>query len=186
MTRAIDFIRRLARDRRGVAAVEFALVAPVMIVMYFGLAEFTQAMMAERRTIRAASAIGDMIAQNSEVSATGTGGISDVFAISTTLMRPFPTGTALKLCVASIVADANNKKTVEWSRNQNDTTCPAQGSTVTGVSADLITANQSLILSRVAYSYTGVINQALQTSPTFTKSLYLRPRRSAKVVCSDC
>lgn len=179
-------LRSFLADRRGVAAVEFAIIAPVMLVMYFGLAEFTQAMMAERRTIRAASAIGDMVAQNSEISASGTGGVSDVLAISSTLMRPFPTGTALKLCVASLVADAAGKIKVEWTQNQNDSNCPARDSSPTGLSADLISANQSLIMSRVTYSYTGIINQALKTNPTFTKTLYLRPRRSNKVICEDC
>lgn len=182
----LDFIRRLGRDRRGAAAVEFAIVAPVMLVMYLGLAEFTQAMMAERRSIRIASAIGDMIAQNSEISATGTGGVSDVLDIAQTLMRPYPTGTALKLCVASIVSDANGKETVEWTQNENDSTCPAEGSTVTTISGDLITANQSLIMSRVTYNYAGTLSQTLKTNPTFTKTLYLRPRRSNKVICDDC
>jgi Flp pilus assembly protein TadG len=182
----MDFIRRLGSDRRGVAAVEFAIIAPVMLVMYLGLAEFTQAMMAERRTIRIASAIGDMIAQNSEISPTGTGGISDVLDIANTLMRPYPTGTALKLCVASIVSDANGKEKVEWSRNENDSTCPAKGSTVSTLSGDLISANQSLIMSRVTYDYSGTLTETLKTNPTFTKTLYLRPRRSSKVVCEDC
>lgn len=179
----LRFVRRLGRDRRGVAAVEFAIIAPLMIMMYLGLAEFTQVMMAERRTIRTASAIGDMVAQNSEISATGTGGVSDVLAIATTLMRPFPTAS-LKLCVASIVADANGAKKIEWSKNQNDTSCAS--TSVSGLSSDLIAANQSVIMSRVTYAYAGTINQALKVNPTFTKTLYLRPRRSTKVICDDC
>jgi Flp pilus assembly protein TadG len=38
------------RDRRGVSAVEFALIAPVLVIFYCGLAELTQAMMAQRRS----------------------------------------------------------------------------------------------------------------------------------------
>ena len=43
------FARRFLGDRRGVSAIEFAFIAPVMILMYFGVAELTQGMMAERR-----------------------------------------------------------------------------------------------------------------------------------------
>ena len=39
------------RDRRGAAAVEFAFIAPVLIIMYCGLAELSQAMMAQHRVI---------------------------------------------------------------------------------------------------------------------------------------
>lgn len=178
--------RAFLRDRRGVAAVEFAMIAPIMLLFYFGLAEFTQAMMAERKAIRTASAIGDLIAQNAEMTPTGTGGITDVFSIAETLMKPFPTGTKLKLCVASISADANGTKTVDWSRNQGDGTCPAAQSKVTNISDDLLAANQSIVMSRVIYSYTSAVNQAMKTNPTFTKTYYLRPRRSAKVVCEAC
>jgi Flp pilus assembly protein TadG len=174
------------KDRRGVAAVEFAMIAPIMLLFYFGLAEFTQAMIAERRAIRTASAIGDLVAQNSEITPTGAGGISDVFAIAETLMKPFPTGTKLKLCVASISADQNGTKTVDWSQNKNDGGCPAEKTKVTDISSDLLAANQSVIMSRVIYSYTSPVNQALKTNPTFTKTYYLRPRRSTKVECDAC
>lgn len=174
------------RDRRGVAAVEFALIAPIMLLFYFGLAEFTQAMIAERKAIRTASAIGDLIAQNDEISPSGAGGVSDVFDIATTLMKPFPTGSKLKLCVASISADDKGKKTVDWSQNKNDSTCPSKGSTNSTISSDLLAANQSVIMSRVIYSYTSPMNQTLKVNPTFTKTYYLRPRRSAKVACDNC
>ena len=42
----ITLLHRLGRDRRGVSAVEFALIAPAMIAFYFGLAEITQALLA--------------------------------------------------------------------------------------------------------------------------------------------
>lgn len=174
------------KDRRGVAAVEFAMIAPIMLLFYFGLAEFTQAMIAERRAIRTASAIGDLVAQNSEITATGAGGISDVFAIAETLMKPFPTGTNLKLCVASISSDQNGTKTVDWSQNKNDSTCPAEKAKITTISTDLLAANQSVIMSRVIYSYTSPVNQALKANPTFTKTFYLRPRRSTVVQCETC
>jgi Flp pilus assembly protein TadG len=173
-------------DRRGVAAVEFAMIAPIMLLFYFGLAEFTQAMIAERHAIRTASAIGDLIAQNSEITATGAGGVSDVFAIADTLMKPFPTSGKMKLCVASISADANGAKTVDWSQNKNDSTCPAKNTKITTVSSDLLAANQSVIMSRVIYSYTSPVNQAMKVNPTFTKTFYLRPRRSTTVQCATC
>lgn len=183
--RSIKLVSHLLSDRRGVAAVEFALIAPIMLLFYFGLAEFTQAMIAERKAIRTASAIGDLVAQNDTIAPTGAGGISDVFKIATTLMSPFPTGTKLKLCVASISADDKGKKTIDWARNENDPTCK-KDTLSTSVSADLLAANQSVILSRVIYSYTSPMHQTLKVDPTFTKTYYLRPRRSTKVECPKC
>jgi Flp pilus assembly protein TadG len=179
------FATRFLCDPRGVAAVEFALIAPIMLLLYFGLAELTQAMIAERKAIRTASAIGDLVAQNDEITPTGAGGISDIFDIAATLMKPFPTGTSLKLCLASISADDKGKKTVDWARNQNDSTC-TKGTLSTAVSDDLLAASQSVIMSRVIYKYTSPLNETLKANPTFTKTYYLRPRRSAKVTCDQC
>lgn len=185
MSRLVAILRKLRRDQRGVSAVEFALLAPVLIVFYFGLAEATQVMMAERKSIRAASAVGDLIAQNVQVT---TGNIDDIFTMSDVLMKPFPASTQLKICVASIVSDSANVKTVAWSRAKNGATCPAKDAPVSNadIPADLIAANQSLIMSRVTYVYTGVTNKIIKTNPTFTKTFYLRPRRSHVVVCTGC
>lgn len=182
----MKFLRRLGRDRRGVAAVEFALIAPIMCLLYFGMAEYGQSQMAYRKAVRTAASIGDLVAQSTTTSVSGAGGITDIFALAPTLMKPFPTGSALKLCLASIVADNDGVKKVVWTENQNDSTCPAVGTTMASVSSDLLPPNQSVIMSRVTYKYTSPVNFALVLNPTFTKTAYLRPRRSVKVDCADC
>ena len=99
----IAHLTRFRRDQRGVAAVEFALIAPVLIAMYFGLAEYCQAMMADRKATHVASSIGDLVAQSDQVTAAD---LADIFAIGKPLIAPFPT-TDLKIRVAS-VKNTNN------------------------------------------------------------------------------
>src|SRR3990167_7599340 len=98
----ISFLRRLGRDRRGVSAVEFALIAPAMVASYFGMAEITQALLAERKAAHAASAIGDLVSQSSSVS---TADITDIFSIASTIMQPYTTTTP-KMRVSSVTADS--------------------------------------------------------------------------------
>ncbi|OYX13649.1 MAG: pilus assembly protein TadE, partial [Brevundimonas diminuta] len=78
-------LRRLLRDRRGVSAVEFALIAPVMITIYFGLIEFSQGYMAERRASHVASMVADLVAQSG---GTNIEDLNGVFAIGDMIMRP--------------------------------------------------------------------------------------------------
>jgi Flp pilus assembly protein TadG len=179
-------LKRLSRDERGVSAVEFALIAPVLILFYFGLAEATQVMMAERKVVHTASAVGDIVAQLTTTTPTE---LDDFFSMAGTLMTPFPASTQLKICVASISADATSgAMTVDWNRVKNSATCPAKGSAVasTAVPANLIDKGQSAIMARATYTYTGPTNMVIKTNPTFTKTFYLRPRISNKVVCSAC
>ncbi|MDO9473118.1 MAG: pilus assembly protein [Caulobacter sp.] len=171
----IKLFKRLGRDRRGVSAVEFALIAPAMIAFYFGLAEITQALLAERRAGHAASAIGDLVAQSSSISNTD---ITDIFQIATTIMQPYPTNT-LKMRVTSVKANAAGATTVAWS-NGSGMTPYGTGAALT-VPSGVIAANQSVIMSEVTYDYDSPVNFFMPNAVTFSRKFYLRPRRSDEV-----
>lgn len=176
------FLGGFLGDRRGASAVEFALIAPVLIVMYCGLAELTQAMMAQRRLSSITLSIGDLVAQTPQTGPTRT---SDIFTIGSIIMAPFPT-TGLKMCVVSVTSDAAGKDTVAWSRASaaGMTTCPAAGAVLTDVPAAVLPASQSVILARATYAYDSPIQLVLPRPLTFTRTLYLRPRRSDSVLWS--
>ena len=55
--------RLFAKDNRGVAAIEFALIAPVMIAFYFGLSEISIAIAVDRDVTHATSVAGDLATQ---------------------------------------------------------------------------------------------------------------------------
>ncbi|ATQ40943.1 TadE/TadG family type IV pilus assembly protein [Caulobacter mirabilis] len=180
MTRfPIPFLKRLARDRRGVSAVEFALIAPAMIAFYFGMAEVTQALLAERRAGHVASAVGDLVTQTSNVNQND---IDDIFAIATTIMRPFPAATELQIRVTSISSDASNVAKVDWSKTKGMTALAA-GSTIV-VPSGVLSASQSVVMSEVTYSYDSPVNFFIPNAVTFTRKFYLRPRKSDKVLWS--
>lgn len=173
-------LAKLRRDNRGVSAVEFALIAPAMIAFYFGLAEVTQALLAERRAGHAASAIGDLVAQSSTISSTE---ITDIFSIATTIMKPYPTGS-LKMRVTSISANGSGTTTVDWSNSQGGLTAYSPGAGIT-VPSGVIAANQSVIMSEVQYAYDSPVDFFMPDAVTFNRKFYLRPRKSEKVTMSN-
>jgi len=168
--------RRLYRDRRGVSAVEFALIAPALIAFYFGLAELTQAMMAERKASHAASAVGDLVAQSTQISDST---LSDIYEIADTIVSPFPT-TSLKIRVTSVVADASLNAKVAWSSGDGMTAL-AKDSTLDLPTGLLTAEGQSVIMSEVSYSYDSPVDYFVPNAVTFTKKFYLRPRKSDEV-----
>jgi len=174
-----SFWRAFFQDRRGVSAVEFALIAPVLIVMYCGMAELTQAMMAQRRLSNIASSIGDLVAQGTQTGPTKT---TDIFTIGNTIMAPFSAST-LKMCVASVASDSTGKDTVAWSKASTTmSTCPAAGAVLTDVPVGVLPASQTVILARASYTYTSPIKLVLPTSMTFSRTYYLKPRKSDSVL----
>lgn len=173
----ITFLKRLGRDRRGVSAVEFALIAPAMIAFYFGLAEITQALLAERRTGHAASAVGDLVAQSSSVSGTD---LTDIFKIAQTIMKPYPSA-GLKMRVSSVTNTSGTTK-VDWSSADGLTAFQA-GHILTDVPAGVASSGQSVILSEVEYTYDSPVEFFMGANGvTFKRKFYLRPRKSDKVL----
>ncbi len=167
------------RSRRGATAVEFALIAPVLIVMYCGMAELTSAMMAQRRLSNITSAIGDLVAQGTQ---TGPLKIADVFKIGNTIMAPYPT-TGLTMCVASVSSDANGKDTVSWSQASGTmSACPAAAAVLTTVPVGVLPASQTVIMAKATYVYASPIKLVLPSSITFTRTYYLRPRKTDAVL----
>lgn len=161
---------RLRGDRRGVSAVEFALLAPVMIFLYFGLAEFCQGFMAQKRMGHASAMTADMVAQAEAV--TGAG-IDDIFAVGDLIMRPFPS-SPLALRITSVTRDANGVAKVDWSRGRRMAAL-APGESVS-LPDGLIENGQTVIMSDAAYDYDSPVDFLMPSITRFEHRYYLRPR----------
>lgn len=167
----MTLLRRLGRDRRGVSAVEFALIAPIMIAFYFGLCEFCQAFMAQQRMGHAAATVADLVTQADVIS---TGEIRDIFTVGGLIMAPFPVDD-LRQRVTSVSMDDRGRVRVDWSRG--DGLSPrGQGSSMT-LPAGLIEAGQSVIVTEVEYDFDSPMDFVLPQVTQFSNTYYLRPRR---------
>ena len=176
---SLSLFRRLARDERGISAVEFALLAPVLIAFYLGLSEFCQGYMAQKRMGHVASAVADLVAQEESVNTTT---LSDIFSISALIMKPFPTAP-LKQRVSSVTRTGNQTK-VDWSRGSG-MTARAVNSTVT-LPTDLLSDGQSVIMTEATYDYDSPADYLMPTITQFSHTYYLRPRTVDKTTCTNC
>ena len=175
---SVGFLRRFGRDRSGVSAVEFALIAPVLILIYFALAEFCQAYMAQRRMGHATAQVADIVAQYQTVDTTL---IDDTFAIGGLVLSPF-SAAPLKLRVTAITRDSNGVARVTWSRGKGMTV----RSGVVTVPAGLIGNGESIIMSEGTYDFTSTLGQVLPGMRTFSHTYWLRPRLVNTITCNNC
>ena len=182
MNRALDIvdsIKRklggLAADERGVSAVEFAMLLPLMLTLYLGSVELSQGIGAQRKVTVTSRTICDLVSQVASVNNTD---MTNALNASSAIMAPFPTSN-LKVTVSSVKIDAAGKATVDWSDSFNGT-ARAKGSTVT-LPAALNVANTSLIWSEAQYNYKPVIGYVMTGTLTLTDQIYMRPRVSDTV-----
>ena len=177
-------LRRFARDERGLSAIEFALILPIMVLLYFGLAEIMLSMMAERRAGHAASAVGDLVAQSQ--AGLKDADIDQILFVGVASMRPFPVAD-LSMRVTSVQANPQGTPLVVWSKAQGPSFSKlGNGATVSPFPANLLAAGDSVIMAEVKYSYANPIMKVIPHTLVFQDVFYLRPRRAAVITCSDC
>ena len=166
---------RFARDRRGVSAVEFALLSPLMIGLYLGGVEISQGIGINRKVTLTAGAIANLTAQASTIS---NADMTNVMNAATAIMSPFST-TPLKITVSCLTIDNNGVAKVSWSDTKNGTVRSA-GSIVSIPSA-LAVPNSSLMFSEVSYTYQPTVGYVITGSLNLSDTMYMSPRLSATV-----
>ena len=169
-------IAGLVRDQRGVSAVEFAMLLPLMLSLYLGAVELSQGIGADRKVTLTARTISDLV---SRVSSMSSADMTNSLNAATAVMAPY-SSTNLAVTVSSVKIDANSKATIDWSATMNGT-AHAKGSGVTLPSA-LVVPNTYLIWSEVRYTYRPTIGYVVTGTLTLHDQLYMRPRVSDSVV----
>jgi Flp pilus assembly protein TadG len=185
-------------DCRGIAATEFAMIVPAMLVMFFGVVEISNGVATDRKVTLIARTLTDLTGQaipdqTTQISATiDDNYLQNVFTASIAIMKPY-TPTPTKAQISEIYIDSTQKATVQWSRAAtvaagatqatltNSTRSP--GDTVTGIlPAALLKAKQTyVIFSEVSYLYVPTLGFVMgKAGVTLNDVSYTRPRQ---VVC---
>ena len=170
MMRAAARLLRFSRDRRGVSAVEFALVAPMMIALYFGCVEISDGVAADRKVSLTAAALANLVAQSTSLSATDMNNVLDA---STAIIAPY-SASNLKMTVSCLSIDANKNVTTKWTATRNGGT----GMTLT-VPTDLKVASTQLIFAQVSYAYKPIVGYTITGTLTLSDQMFMMPRITA-------
>lgn len=170
--------RRFARDSRGVSAVEFALVLPLMMTLFLGGTEISQAISASRKVTLVSRTVADLTSQSSTIS---TPQMTSILDASAAVLSPF-SGNSLKVTVSQVKIDANGAATIEWSDTLRGTK-HGVGSSVT-LPAALNVPNTWLIWTEAEFTYEPTIGYVVTGSLALKDQMYMRPRLSDKVTRS--
>ena len=168
-------LSRCALDERGVSAVEFALLLPLMVTLYLGGVEVSQGLTIDRKVTLVARSVADLAAQATTIN---NSDMTNILNASTAVMLPYST-TGAKVTVSQVSIDANGVATIAWSDSKNGT-ARATGTTVTLPTA-LNIPSSSLIWSEVSYEYKPVIGHVITGTMNLTDQIYMRPRLSDSV-----
>jgi hypothetical protein len=188
--KAFKLVRRAAATRIGAAAVEFAMLLPIMITLFFGVVETSLALLCRADVSIMASTAADLISQADDLA---TGDISNVYSAAGT---PFsiPTMIRQRYRQADHRHDQRDLGHASAKRHgrQSAWTCtqsgsapchPASRSVAAHVTLPqaLLTHGSSVIVSEIAYSYASPTTKVVTGSINFTNNFYTKPRRVAQI-----
>jgi Flp pilus assembly protein TadG len=163
-----------AGNGRAMAAVEFAILLPIMIALYLGSVEICEGIAINRQVSQTASTIANLVAQASTKIVDSQ--MNDILAASAAVLTPYPIANAT-VVVSSITIDVNGNATVCWSDTLNGTPRPV-GQVMTLPAGLMPPANTpaSVILGEASYAFTPNLGYVITGTLTLTGSMYYSPR----------
>jgi Flp pilus assembly protein TadG len=169
------FGHRFAAASSGMAATEFAMIAPVMIVLWFGATEIANAYDANTKVTAVASTAADLIAQEKKVC---DAEMTDTFAALEAIMYPF-SSSSMEITISSLVDAGNRTVKVDWSDAQNAT--PRTENSFATIPEGLVVEDGSVIMAEVKFTYNSPAPHFFPTPTPMTDTYYLHPRKVAQI-----
>ena len=157
------------------AATEFAMIAPVMLVMLFGIVEISNAYDANTKATAVASTAADLIAQEKVVC---NAEMTDAFTALTAIMFPFPPNN-MEITISSLIDNGNGTVKVAWSDAQNAT--PRTVNSIVTIPSGLVTSGGSVIMAEVKYTYNSPMPHFFPTPAPMNDTYYLHPRKVSQI-----
>jgi Flp pilus assembly protein TadG len=177
--------RRIRGDDSGVAAIEFAFIAPIMFFMFVGTVELSQAITVDRRVMVVASTTADLVAREDKIKKSQ---IDTYMQVIEVLLAPYDPAP-LRITVLAVGAKAKalptdpeptDPKKICW-KYDHPATNPG-GHNIGdsySVPTGFVDAGSSIIVAEVAYTYTPMIfSYFIQAAFPLAEKFYLKPRTS--------
>jgi Flp pilus assembly protein TadG len=171
------FVESFLKDQRGAAAIEFALLLPVLLTLTIGMFEMAGLISANMKLINSAQLMGNLVAQQTNETNSMT---SNFCTGAQDALSPLA-ATSFKATVAS-VTHYSTGTAVDW----QDTTCGgATLSNAATLAASVIpNVGDSVIIVEASYNYTSPVVFVLSSSYGLTQTTYSRPRNVTNVTHS--
>jgi Flp pilus assembly protein TadG len=173
-------LRRLAHDHRGLAAIEFALTFPILLMFYLGGTELVEAITVKRLTVLTAHTVANLVTEYSSVSRSQD--LPDILAAAGTVLTPYSVNNAT-VTVSEVSIDGQGNATIAWSQalvQGAQQQGRPNGQAVT-LPTSLDIPNTSLIWGETAYSFTAAVDWMNFGTFSLYSSVFMSPRLSPNI-----
>lgn len=168
----IQSLRRFARENKGVAALEFAIIAPLLMVpLLLGSVDLIDVMGANKRAQNAAASLADVVARDTEIS---NSELASLWRGLDVLMYPNAAGS-MEIRISSISIVNASTAQVVWSEGHGGMSARTANSTVS-LDSRMMNVGTSVIMVESVYKYDAPLGFLFQSQVRMTHDAYRRSR----------
>ena len=174
-------------DCRGIAATEFAVIVPVMLLMFFGTVEISSGVAVDRKVTLVARTLSDLTSQT--LASVEDSDMRNFFAASSAVLSPYSV-VPTQPTISEIYIDASKVAKVQWSVSATiaiedgapkatlTNSARKKGDTVT-LPTELLVPDTYLIWSEVDYTYVPTVGYLMaKAGVPLHDEAFTRPRQS--------
>jgi|GEM_PF-2515551 len=171
-------LKRFSSANKGLAAIEFAILLPLLVLGFFGATEVSSAVQAAQKTSQTSSTVADLVAQASTIT---NADLTNIYAAANAITFPYAVNGET-IVITSLTDNGNNTGKVAWSAAQNGT--PHTVGQVLSVPFGVMPASGSVILAEVSFNFQPPTSYVITGAITMNSQFYSRPRRVAVITRS--
>jgi hypothetical protein len=183
---AMGFILKLQKfiaDRKAIAAMEFALTVPLLLLLGFGGFETSRYVLIQQKTDKVAYIVADIVAQNTSSTLT-LAQINGIFAAAAQVMNPFAFNVNGYVIVNSILQtgpNPPNNPQLAWQYTGGGTMTSSSQIGTAGGNATLpagmvLNDKDNVIVVEVFYQYTPLFAAGYISPKIFYRTAIFKPR----------
>lgn len=154
----------------GVAAIEAAMIFPMMLFLFLGIFDAGNAILANQKTVRASQVVADLITRKSVVSDADVNEAMDAGRLA---LEPLDS-SSFGVDIVSIRFDDNADSSIEWRDTFNMSSIPDALNSVTALQDE----NEGVVMVSVKYVYTPLFSSFISGPITMNEVAFSRGRRT--------
>jgi Flp pilus assembly protein TadG len=188
MIRKLDprrLVKRFRRHERGVAAIEFALIIPILVLLLLGCFEVPRYVLVWQRMARTSSGVADLLAQADEPM-TGNQ-MDDIVQAAKVMMQPYDIIANGNIVVDSVNNPSGGGAKVTWRKiygsggNQGKV---GKANDTPVIPTNLMPASgEEVLTSEVYFNYRPIFSTLIYNGSTLYMIAYTRPRNHNLMTC---
>jgi Flp pilus assembly protein TadG len=177
MTNRDNIFHRFFSAEQGLAAVEFALALPLLIILTFGSVEVTIYVLITQKLERVSTTLADLVAQSSTIT---TAQLNQIIPSSGQVMLPYNFTTDGYTIISSVTKTGTNNPIVNWQYKSSGTVQTSHigtaGGTATMPTDFTMVDKDNVIITEVFYNYKPVLYGLIFNATQMYRYTIYKPR----------